>query len=315
MTLHIPQKDSPSTYLTAAIDEDDTTLMVADSSIFQNVDGENDITRLTLGFDTATTETVTVVSYGAGNTIVVERGTPSYSWGSGTTKIARVLTAQDITEIHSNITDHDHTSPDWTQIPTDGIEDHAITPVKLDSNITNHDHTGPDWTQIPTDGIEDYAITPAKLANRIRRITLSTMTSGIIAMAGEYVHGARVKYSPTEQLYANFHGFIPKDFVSNAVLVVMISNFIHLTPTTAIVTISGTRLSSDNIMGNLFDIKQNLIVPGAVIGEGYYRIQQLVIPLSAVMVDDLIIGGVHLGPDAGSNEVVFQGAYLEYNGR
>ena len=98
MTLHRAQKDSPSTYLTVGIDEDDTTLTVGNSDIFQHRPDAGDVTRLTLGFDTATTETVTVVSYGASNTIVVERGTPAYSWSFGT-KIARVLTAQDINEI------------------------------------------------------------------------------------------------------------------------------------------------------------------------------------------------------------------------
>ena len=34
-TLHIPQKDSPSTYLITAITDEDNKITVADSSIFQ----------------------------------------------------------------------------------------------------------------------------------------------------------------------------------------------------------------------------------------------------------------------------------------
>lgn len=98
MALHSAQKDSPSTYLTEAVDNVTDTLAVADSLIFQHQPGIGDVTRLTLGFDTATTETVTVTSYASSNRIVIERGTPAYSWGIGT-KIARVLTAQDINEI------------------------------------------------------------------------------------------------------------------------------------------------------------------------------------------------------------------------
>jgi len=98
-TLHIPQKDSPSTYLTVAIDDKSNKITVADSSIFQT-DPNNLITRLTLGFDSATTETVEVTEYGPNNQIHIIRGPdglPSYSWASGT-KVARVFTAQDVNE-------------------------------------------------------------------------------------------------------------------------------------------------------------------------------------------------------------------------
>lgn len=145
MTLHIPQKDSPSTFLTVEVDEDDTTLVLADSLIFQNVlpSGE-DNTRLTLGFDSANTETVTVISYGVDNTILVERGTPSYSWAIGT-KIARVFTCFDFSEIHdylltldenqvTNANLHDHSGGDGGQIPSEGIKNGAITLAHMDDN-------------------------------------------------------------------------------------------------------------------------------------------------------------------------------------
>lgn len=96
-TLHIPQKDSPSTYLTVAADIGDDRIVVADSSIFQ-LDPNNLITRLTLGFDTATTETVEVDAYGVGNNITLL--TPlTYNWGINT-KVARVFTSNDLSEVH-----------------------------------------------------------------------------------------------------------------------------------------------------------------------------------------------------------------------
>ena len=98
-TLHIPQKDSPSTYLITAITDEDNKITVADSSIFQT-DPNNLITRLTLGFDSATTETVEVTGYDQDNSINIIRksdGKPSYSWAAGT-KVARVFTARDVNE-------------------------------------------------------------------------------------------------------------------------------------------------------------------------------------------------------------------------
>lgn len=323
MTLHKPQKDSPATYLTAIIDEDGTTLTVADSNIFQNQPGIGDVTRLTLGFDTATTETVTVVSYGASNTIEVERGTPSYPWEIGT-KIARVFTSYDLSEIHLALSDlnandvtngnsHDHQGGDGAQIPTEGIQDHAITPVKLDSNITNHDHTGPDWIQIPTEGIQDEAITAAKIANRRRRVTLASMTNGYLALAGTFVHGARLKYDPTiEARYANFHGVVPKDFLSDGILYVLISNFISITAVDALINVGVTRFSVDSYLGGFMDLETTLNVPGVVIGDPHYAIRVKAIPLANIAADDYIIGGVRLGSAAGGAEVIYQGAYLDY---
>ena len=98
-TLHIPQKDSPSTYLTTAINDEDNKITVVDNSIFQT-DPNNLITRLTLGFDSATTETVEVTGYNPDNSIDIIRksdGKPSYSWAAGT-KVARVFTARDVNE-------------------------------------------------------------------------------------------------------------------------------------------------------------------------------------------------------------------------
>ena len=255
MTLHSPQKDSPSTYLTTAIDSDDTTLVVADSSIFSAAN----ITRLTLGYDTATTETVTVVSYRESNTIVVQRGTPAYSWASGTTKVARVLTAQDILDIHL--------------------------------------------------ALNDLA---AKIANRRRRVTLASMGNGSPAVAGSFVHGPRLKYSPTDAKYATFNGVVPKDFLSDGILYVLISNFISITAVDALINVGVTRFSVDSYLGGFMDLETTLNVPGVSIGDPHYIIRTKVIPLENIASDDLIIGGVKLGPEAEGVEVVYQGAYLDY---
>lgn len=128
--LHIPQKDSPSTYLTAPIDDNTLTITVADNSIFQGL-AEGDISRLTLGFDTATTETVLVESYDQGNEITLSfRGTPSYSWGIGT-KIARVFTSNDLSEVHQYLEELDD---NVTELNTDmsvliGDYDTEVAPI------------------------------------------------------------------------------------------------------------------------------------------------------------------------------------------
>ena len=287
MTLHKPQKDSPSTYLTTAIDSDDTTLVVADSSIFSAAN----ITRLTLGYDTATTETVTVVSYGAGNTIVVVRGTPAYSWASGTTKVARVLTAQDILDIHLALSDLN---------------------AKDVTNGNLHDHQGGDGAQIPTAGIQDGAITIDKIQNRRRRVHLSSMGDGPLAVAGEFVHGPRIKYSSTDPKYASFYGVVPKDFLADAILYVLISNFISIIAVDAYINVGVTRFNMDSYVGGFMDLETTLNVPGVVIGNPKYVINTKAIPLANIASDDYIIGGVRLGSESGGTEVVYQGAYLDY---
>lgn len=288
MTLHIPQKDSPSTYLTTPIDTDDTTLVVADSSIFSTAN----ITRLTLGFDTATTETVTVKSYGSGNSINVTRGTPSYIWAATTTKVARVLTAQDILDIHSAIGD---------------LNANDVTGGNA------HDHSGGDGAQIPTGGIQDEAITAGKIANRRRRVTLASMTNGYLALTSTFVHGARLKYATTSEAgYANFHGVVPKDFLSDGILYVLISNFISMTAVDALINVGVTRFSVDSYLGGFMDLETTLNVPGVTIGDPHYVIRVKAIPLANIAADDYIIGGVRLGSAAGGAEVVYQGAYLDY---
>ena len=292
MTLHKPQKDSPSTFLAESINQYTTTLAVVDSSIFQDQPLVGNVTRLTLGFDTATTETVLVESYDQGNEITLSsRGTPSYSWAAGT-KIARVFTSYDLSEIHLALND---------------LNANDVTNGNL------HDHQGGDGAQIPTEGIQNEAITAAKIANRRRRVTLASMTNGYLALAGTFVHGARLKYDPTiEARYANFHGVVPKDFLSDGILYVLISNFINMTAVDALINVGVTRFSVDSYLGGFMDLETTLNVPGVSIGDPHYIIRTKAIPLANIAADDYIIGGVRLGPEAGANEVIYQGAYLDY---
>jgi len=185
-TLHIPQKDSPRAYLIASINSGDTILKVNDSSIFSL----NNITRLTLGSEATITETVTVVSYQPNNEIVVLRGNPAYSWLTNTS-VARVLTAQDMSEIIqfftyldeevSNISGglvtngnfHTHSNGDGSAIPSDGIDNDAITSDKLandaviESTIANGAVTYEKiaFETIVTDNISPSAITQNKIAS------------------------------------------------------------------------------------------------------------------------------------------------------
>ena len=255
MTLHKPQKDSPSTYLTTAIAPNDTTLIVADSSIFS---AEN-ITRLTLGYDTATTETVTVVSYGGANSIEVIRGKPAYTWASGTTKVARVLTAQDILDIHLMLTDLD----------------------------------------------------AAKVQNRRRRVHLSSMADGPLSADVNFIHGPRLKYSRSDPKYASFNGVVPKDYLSDGILYVLISNYIGFVAVDAYINVGVTRFSIDSYLSGFMSLETTLTVP-PMGGDLNYVIRTKAIPLGNIAPDDYIIGGVHLGSEAGENEVVYQGAYLDY---
>ena len=175
MTLHKPQKDSPSTFLAESINQYATTLAVVDSSIFQDQPLVGNVTRLTLGFDTATTETVTVVSYGSSNRITVERGAPSYSWPVGT-KIARVLTAQDITEIHDFLYEHNHDASSSSALASNSV---GKTQIIANSVSTTH--------------IMDSGITEEKLAWNIGYFWLYAPTvyydgsaPGIYSITGQY---------------------------------------------------------------------------------------------------------------------------------
>lgn len=179
MTLHIPQKDSPSTYLTAKIEDDNIILTVADSSIFQNIFEGSHITRLTLGFDTATTETVTVNEYLTGNQIVVTRGTPSYKWNAGT-RIARVLTAQDIQEIQDILEDVAPKTRSFLIQPAAGVNsfsNYGLGGLRMNNNMD----IAYGYFSVPRDFLSNMTITPvftgtpgASFNYWIRRVILSS---------------------------------------------------------------------------------------------------------------------------------------------
>lgn len=156
-TLHVPLKDSPETSLTDSINTLDTILKVVSATAFQTAG----ITRLSIGIDAVETETVTVVQYLSSTQIEVTRGSGAKSWGIGA-KVSRVLTAEDITDIHDYLTGlnsgmvtngnaHNHDGGDGAQIPTNGIADNSINNLKLIDNC------------ISTDKIIDSAISTEKL--------------------------------------------------------------------------------------------------------------------------------------------------------
>ena len=131
-TLHIPQKDSPSTYLTSAASIGDSRITVADNSIFQ-LDPNNPITRLTLGFDTATTETVEVDEYGTGNQIVLL--TPlTYNWGVNT-KIARVFTSNDLSEVHQYLEELNSDATDLSGVVAELSTDVSVLTGDYDTEV------------------------------------------------------------------------------------------------------------------------------------------------------------------------------------
>ena len=131
-TLHIPQKDSPSTYLTSAASIGDIKITVADSSIFQ-LDPNNLITRLTLGFDTATTETVEVDEYRAGNQIFLL--TPlTYNWGINT-KIARVFTSNDLSEVHQYLGELTSDATDLSGVVSELSTDVSVLTGDYDTEV------------------------------------------------------------------------------------------------------------------------------------------------------------------------------------
>ena len=88
-TLHVPQKDSPQSTLATGVNDSVTTLVLADSSIFETAG----VTRLTLGLDQSNTETVTVTNYDGNNEITDNNTPPHYQ---GTIQPINLINAQNL---------------------------------------------------------------------------------------------------------------------------------------------------------------------------------------------------------------------------
>lgn len=325
-TLYIPQKDSPSTFLMADISDIDTSITVGDNSIFQ---GTEDIVRLTIGINEEVTETVTVVSYGAAGQITIVRGTPSKAWTIGA-KIARVLTAADISEVHEYLDALNEEVIDINEevaaaatnaVGTSRLENSAVTALKLAANAVETAKIAN--SAVTNDKILDGAVNAAKIANRTRRITLSAFGNGEITTGGTtttfFVSGIRVRPADagqTNSTYVAFNGFIPKDFVSDAILYVMFANFLQYnSQTTVAISALTTRFATDNALGSGgIDVNVNLVVPSGTSADPYYRIRIAAIPLVGVQADDFVSGGAMVkGNYAYDNmDVTFEGAYIEY---
>lgn len=216
-TLHAPLKDSPTTFLTAGINDTETVLQVADASAFEAAG----ITRLTLGIDEDKTETVEVVEYSEDlygaltNEIVVIRGADPLSWPSDTT-ISRVFTAEDLEEVHEFLEDHDHASGYGTQIPTEGLENQSVTGAK----------------------IANETITPVQILNRTRKIFLpatfpyvsisATLPDPDWPIATTPDFGIKLPHD--QQTLVGTNGIIPVDYVSDGVLTPVVQTFLGGTP-------------------------------------------------------------------------------------
>jgi hypothetical protein len=171
-TLHVPQKDSPQSALAAGINDTETVLTLDDSSIFE----ADNITRLTIGIDQSATEVITISSYNGNNEITVVRGTPAYSWPLGTL-VARVLNADDITEIHQYLEDLHTTLSDGSTV----------------TNGDSHDHSGGDGAVIPEGGIATGAVTADKIGTGA--VTADKIGTGAVTsskLVSDAVDGSKI---------------------------------------------------------------------------------------------------------------------------
>lgn len=166
-TLYKPLKDSPETTLSESINSGDTIIFLANGSAFRSAN----ITRLSLGINGAYTETVTVTYWASNYEAHVTRGPDAISWPAGT-KVSRVLTAEDINDIHqylgdlntrmvSNGNTHNHTLGAGSQIPTAGIENNSISSEKVIDSAITEQKLAPD--SVTTSKILDQSITYSKL--------------------------------------------------------------------------------------------------------------------------------------------------------
>ncbi len=214
-TLHVPQKDSPQSTLATGINDTITTLVLADSAIFE----ADSVTRLTLGIDQSATEVVTISSYNGNNEIAVVRGTPAYAWPSGTI-VARVLNSEDINDIHTYLRElngfltggsfvtngdsHDHAGGDGAVIPEAGIGTGAVTAAKIGTGAVTSDKLGTDSVNgskiadnainsehiyvgaIDTNHIGDGQVTLLKLAaNSVSAVKLAADVSSKLVTNGD----------------------------------------------------------------------------------------------------------------------------------
>jgi len=100
--MYAPQKDSPNTFIIEDITATDTSIPVANITIFESLTVPF---PLTLGYDKKTTETVIVMSMDTANAILtVIRGENALPWVTAT-KIARVFNASDLLTVQQNLQD------------------------------------------------------------------------------------------------------------------------------------------------------------------------------------------------------------------
>ena len=98
-TMYPPQKDSPTTFTTAALLSGSTTMTVANAYVLPQTFPY----PLTIGVDKAQTEVVLVTAADLGtNTLTISRFTGSMAWDIGAA-VARAFNADDLSVIQENI--------------------------------------------------------------------------------------------------------------------------------------------------------------------------------------------------------------------
>lgn len=294
VTLRKAQKDSPSTFLMTAINTTTTSITVANSDIF-NISPP--ITRLTLGYDQDVTETVTVVSYGASGQITVVRGSPGMSWPQGT-KVARVLTAEDINEIQQYL--------DYVDgMPIDGtlIVDNSIPILK---NILR--------TKKVFYSIYSY-IDPSN-PNSVYYSPWNTSASFGIMLEGNKAHGS-----------IGSSGIIPSDYVNGGIVYPVLQTFLGMdTGHPAYFEyevnvgqfIGGGRI--DSRTQNLeYRFEGPVNIPPTTVNSGYMFVDMPGITLPTVYADDIITIDFLRDPlnslDTYTLSLSLRGFILSYSGR
>ena len=294
VTLRKAQKDSPSTFLMTAINTTTTSITVANSDIF-NISPP--ITRLTLGYDQDVTETVTVVSYGASGQITVVRGSPGMSWPQGT-KVARVLTAEDINEIQQYLDYLDG-------MPIDGnlIVGNTIPASKF--LLRTKKQFYPLYSYINTDpGFEPHDS------------PWCTAAAFGITLAADKAHGN-----------IGATGLIPSDYVSGGVIYPIVQTFLGMNTGAPVYVeyevnvgqfIGGGRIDS-RTQALDYSVKQAVAVPATTVNTGYLFIDMPGITLPTVYPNDVITTDFLRDPlnslDTYTLAICLRGFMLSYSAR
>lgn len=134
--MYAAQANSPNTELAGDLDTTSREITVVDASVLPAVPF-----LLTIGYDTATSETV-LVTAAEGNTLTVTRGIdgPAQIWVAGV-KCARIFTAKDLNDIQTNIgtikTALEEVQEDLSEMESEKADQIIISGVEESSTAAN----------------------------------------------------------------------------------------------------------------------------------------------------------------------------------